>query len=356
MNPRPLSIYLGRNAAKIIGHEGWQGNRVSLLLGASGGPKWLILGQLDRLLFDHFLLEDRTRPLRALGSSVGSWRHACLAQKNSTEALDRFEEIYINWEYGDKPGAADVSAASLTMLAHILGDDGAGALVHHPLLHSYVVTARGKGLNSAKRGAGLAAGMGRAALANAAHRRLLATQFQRIVFASAGAPTLPFGDFSSAQVLLEKDTVAPALHASGSIPFVLAGERDIPGGPAGHYWDGGIIDYHFDLKPFAGEQIILYPHFRSDLTTGWFDKFLPWRREKPPVLDNLILVCPSEAFIASLPRRKIPDRSDFTRMSTPERLRYWRTCIARSSELAEDFQRQLDSADPLANTQLLGQP
>ena len=41
-----------------------------------------------------------------------------------------------------------------------------------------------------------------------------------------------------------------ALHASGSIPFVLTGERDIPGAPPGQYWDGGIIDYHFDLAAF----------------------------------------------------------------------------------------------------------
>lgn len=356
MSSRPLSIYLGRNAARRIADQGWSGRDISLLLGASGGPKWLILGQLDRLLFGGFLMHDRSNALQAVGSSIGSWRHACLAQDDPVAALNRFEDIYVNWDYSPRPNIHEISAASIAMLEHIFGDRGAEELISHPLLHSYIVTARGRGLNSAQHRAGLALGMGSAAIANSLHRKLLASQFQRIMFTSEGAPPLPFKDFNSAQVPLQKDTVSRALHASGSIPFLLAGERNILPAPPGHYWDGGIIDYHFDLKPLDQQPLILYPHFRGDLTTGWFDKFLPWRRQRSPVADNLILICPSEDFIASLPDGKIPDRSDFTRMPPQERLGYWLSCIERSRELAEDFQRQLDHPDPLSDTHLLGSP
>ncbi|WOJ92014.1 patatin-like phospholipase family protein [Congregibacter variabilis] len=354
MSARPLSIFLGRNAARRIADQGWAGQDISLLLGASGGPKWLILGHLDRLLFGGFLMRGRTQALQAVGSSIGSWRHACLAQKDAVAALDRFEDIYVNWDYSERPDIHEISAASIAMLEHIFGDSGASSLINHPLLHSYVVTARGRGLNSSGHRAGLALGMGSAAIANSLHRNLLASQFQRVMFTSAAAPPLPFEDFNSAQITLQPDTVARALHASGSIPFLLAGERDIPQAPPGHYWDGGIIDYHFDLKALALQPLILYPHFRGDLTTGWFDKFLPWRRQRSPVADNLILICPSEDFIASLPDGKIPDRSDFTRMQPKERLRYWQACIERSKELADDFQRQLDNPNPLADIHLLG--
>ncbi|MDP5070748.1 MAG: patatin-like phospholipase family protein [Congregibacter sp.] len=356
MNTRPLSIYLGQNAARHIADRGWAGADISMLLGASGGPRWLILGHLDRLLFARFLMQDRTRPLQALGSSVGSWRHACLAQNDPVAALDRFEDIYLRWEYSARPDVHEISAASLAMLEHILGDQGAKALIQHPMLHSYIVTARGKGLNAARHRSGLSLGMGSAAIANAVSRKLMAAQFQRVVFSSHNAPALPLRDFASQQITLRSDTAPKALHASGSIPLLLAGERDIPGAPPGHYWDGGIIDYHFDLGPLAEQPLILYPHFRGDLTTGWFDKLLPWRRQRSPSAANLILICPSDDFVASLPDGKIPDRSDFTRMSAPKRLGYWQTCIERSRELAEDFQRQLDSADPLANVTLLGQP
>ncbi|MFT7287886.1 MAG: hypothetical protein ACI87W_002001, partial [Halieaceae bacterium] len=120
MNGRPLDILLGPAAAAHIASHGWRGEDVRLLLGASGGPKWLILGHLDRVLFSDFLGGEGRGPLEAVGSSVGSWRHACLAQADPRAALDRFEEIYLNWTYSAKPDAQEVSAASAAMLRHIL--------------------------------------------------------------------------------------------------------------------------------------------------------------------------------------------------------------------------------------------
>jgi len=353
MSERALDVYLGANAAARIADEGWRADAFRLLLGASGGPKWLILGALDRLLFGDFLAGQRQQPLQVVGSSVGSWRHACLAQADPVAAIDRFEDIYVNWAYSDRPGEDEISGASDAMLRHILQEGGAERLVTHPWLQSYIVTARGRGLVSAQGKVALGAGMATAALANGINRQLMAQLFQRVVFSSRGAPALPFDDFATAQVELTERSVTAALHASGSIPFLLAGERDIAGAPNGHYWDGGIIDYHFAPEQLAGDGLVLYPHFRGDLTTGWFDKFLPWRRHQRPRLADLVLLCPSDAFIASLPHGKIPDRTDFTRMAPGERLAYWRTCIDRSRELADDFAARLQASDPLQNTRCL---
>ncbi|MEM9757933.1 MAG: patatin-like phospholipase family protein, partial [Pseudomonadota bacterium] len=101
------------------------------------------------------------------------------------------------------------------------------------------------------------------------------------------------------------------------------------------------------------DGLLLYPHFRADLTTGWFDKFLPWRRHRAPALERMILISPSRAFVASLPRGKIPDRGDFRHLPPVERIRYWRACVERSRELAEDFEYQLSSSDPLQGTRRL---
>lgn len=353
MNDRALDIYLGAEAARRIAAEGWHSGLFNRLLGASGGPKWLILSQLDRLLFGDFLPARRERPLSAIGSSIGTWRHACLAQADPVAAIDRFEALYLAWEYSDRPDVAEVSTASYAIL-DVLLEGGASRLVTHPWLHSYIVTARGRGPAGARHRAALAPALASAAIANAVHRKLLPGLFQRVVFASAQAPPLALGDFATRQLPLVEETVRPALHASGSIPFVLAGERDIAGAPPGHYWDGGIIDYHFDPAAYADEGLLLYPHFRSDLTTGWFDKLLPWRRQRQPLLEQLVLLCPSDRFIASLPLGKIPDRSDFQRLDEVERRQYWRECSLRGRELADDFAAQLRAADPLAGTRRLG--
>ena len=344
-----LGIYLGKEAARRIEREGWSPDLFDLLLGASGGAKWLILGQLDRLLFGQFLPAGM-RPLSVIGSSIGTWRHACLAMPEPAAAIDRFEQGYLQQQYTRKPTAAEVSEVSRGILDHMLGEDGAAAVLAHPRIHTHIVTARGRGLASSSSDAVLAASLGAAALGNAVSRRWLPWQFQRVVFHTDEQPQaqLSLHDFDTVYIQLREGTLKSALHASGSIPFVLTGERDIPGGPDGRYWDGGIIDYHFDLGQYHGDGLILYPHFSNRVVPGWFDKFLPWRNSSLQEFDKLVLLCPTRRFIADLPMGKIPDRSDFAQLGHEERIRYWESCIERSRLLAEDFAQLLDSPDPLA--------
>lgn len=349
MAVKALSVYLGREAARQIEQEGWSADLFSLLLGASGGPKWFILGHLDRLLFGDFL-QRSDQPLSVLGSSIGSWRHACLAMPDPVAAVDKLEQGYLYQHYASEPTAAEVSKVSRDILGSVLADGGASALVHHPRIRSHIVTARGRGPSGSNSNALLATSMGVAALGNAISRQLLKPHFQRVVFHSgaSAAAGLALPDFNTRYCPLRDDNVAAALHASGSIPFVLTGERDIPGAPAGQYWDGGIIDYHFDLTQFCGDGLMLYPHFSGRVIPGWFDKFLPWRESSIETIEKLVLLCPSEEFIADLPLGKIPDRSDFTRMGHDERVRYWEQSVECSKALAEEFAELLQGSDPLA--------
>ena len=62
---------------------------VDVVAGAAGGPKWLVLCGLDRAIFTSWIME-RTRPVHLLGSSVGAWRFAALAQ--GMDAYERFLE------------------------------------------------------------------------------------------------------------------------------------------------------------------------------------------------------------------------------------------------------------------------
>ena len=343
-----LGVCLGREAARRIAREGWSAHLFDLLLGASGGAKWLILGHLDRLLFGDFL-QRSDRPITALGSSIGAWRHACLANPDPVAAIDRFERAYLQQQYSSRPSADEISEVSLAMLRNLFGPAGASHLVDHPRIRSHIVTSRGLGPAASSSNAVLAMAMGGAALGNTLSRRLLRLQFQRVVFHTGTRPDRHLGlrDFHTYYSRLNADNITPALHASGSIPFVLTGERDIPGGPPGQYWDGGIIDYHFDLTQYHGDGLILYPHFSERLFPGWFDKFLPWRGAAPRHFERLVLLYPRPEFIADLPFGKIPDRADFRRLRREERVRYWETCIERSRALAEEFAELLQRSDPL---------
>ncbi len=354
MTDSPLAVYVGKNAAREIAAHGWEPDLFSLLLGASGGPKFFALSQLDRYLFGTYLAQ-RKQPITALGSSVGAWRHGCLGQADPAAAVARLEHSYLHQAYSAKPDVSEISQRSAETLQHMLGRSGAGEIIDNTRVHSHIVTARGRGITASGKAPLLGTGMGVAALTNAASRTLLRTWFQRVVFHSGTQPqeVLPLEGFATDYTGLTQDNLDVALIASGAIPFVLEGQRDIAGAPPGKYWDGGIIDYHFDLARFKGKGLILYPHFRADLTAGWFDKFLPWRRQQPHGLDDLVMLCPSDNFIADLPFRKIPDRKDFSRLDHDSRVAYWSEVIQRCAGLPAAFQRLQRQANPLAGVHLL---
>lgn len=346
---KALSVHVGSEAARKIADRGWDASLFSMLLGASGGPKWFILGQLDRFLFGEFL-QGSDQPLSTLGSSIGSWRHACLAQPDPVAAIERMEAGYLYQHYDSKrPSPQEISAVSTDILRSVLGDSGSQNLATHPRISTHIVTARGRGPSGSDSAALLASGMGAAALGNALSRSLLRHHFQRTVFHSGTVPVpgLSLDDFHTVYCPLNSDNVLPALHASGAIPFVLTGERDIPGAPKGQYWDGGIIDYHFDLAQYCGDGLLLYPHFRASTIAGWFDKFLPWRNAPISKSPRLVLLCPNEEFVAGLPYGKIPDRSDFTRLGEEERIRYWERAVEESKAMAEEFAELVSGTDPL---------
>jgi hypothetical protein len=180
---------------------------------------------------------------------------------------------------------------------------------------------------------------------NAASRRSLGLFFERVLFYD-GRDRPPFYDatgFPLRRVPLCADNLKLSILATGSIPLVLSGVADIPGAPPGIYRDGGVIDYHLDLPHAEAGRLSLYLHFIDRIVPGWFDK--PWkhRRPDPQHVDNTLLVCPSAAFVESLPHAKIPDRKDFTAFDPDIRELNWRIAVDRCREMADEFDELVSS-------------
>ena len=97
----------------------------------------------------------------------------------------------------------------------------------------------------------------------------------------------------------------------------MQSELTIPGASGGPFWDGGIIDYHFTLKANQTPGLVLYPHFRDRLTPAWFDKMPRWRTPQRAVIDQLVLMCPRDAFLPHPPAGTLTDRSELTRIPPP---------------------------------------
>ncbi len=341
----------GARAATRLREEGLRSELFDTLVGASGGPKWLVLRPLDDVLIERVVLR-RDTPLDTLGSSIGSFRHACFAQREPGAALARFAEAYVGQSYEGVPTPEAISAESDRILRHFIGARGGHEIALNDLVRSHFVSARLRRDRGLDRGARFKLQLAGAAARNALSRRALAGSFERIVFA-AGEPTIEFDDLPTRAVPLRPDNVRGALLASGSIPLVMAGVRDVPGAE-GTLFDGGIVDYHFgfDFRRRAG--LVLFPHFFDRITPGWFDKFLPWRRPSPTALADVVMVAPSDTFIAGLPGAKVPDREDFVALATADRIRRWERVMAASHRLAEELDTLFET--PGANLPILPLP
>lgn len=350
---QPLSVFMGSVAKATIAEHGWRGAPINTLIGASGGPKWLILSELDQVLATE-VLATAPGPVTLMGSSIGTWRHACLTQPDAVGAIKRLQHAYLYQKYSSpKPTAHEVSTVATHMLEEALGQQGAQRVIDHPSLRNAIVTAKGIGVAKSQRGLSLLGGMAAATLSNAWSRQGLERFFQRVIFGHPALATTPFATgFNTQMVALTQDNLISALKASGAIPLLMQCEPHIPGAGEGPFWDGGIIDYHFTLDAPPSTGLVLYPHFCAQLTPGWFDKKLPQRTHSPR-LSNLILICPSDEFLASLPYGKIPDRGDFRAMSPEQRIAYWEVCIRESGRLAEAFYDLVTGDDPLRDVMLL---
>ena len=353
-----LIFRAGTKALQKIKDNGLQADDVKVMAGAAGGPKWLILGHLDRYLFGSFF-QSRQEPLYLIGSSSGAWRFAAASHTDPLAAIQRFEDAYINQSYEDNPTPKEVSDEAGRILKHLLGDQGAKEILSHPFMRLNFMTVRGRGWTGSDLRPKLFAGLSMAVLGNFISRRLLGWFFERGLFHDprdvppfAGMQDLPIN-----KIQLTPENLDKGLLASGSIPWVMAGVKSIPDAPAGVYRDGGVIDYHMDI-PFLNNQqdgIVLLPHYSDRIIPGWFDKQIPWRKPTPENMENVLLVAPSPSFIAALPDGKIPDRNDFYiyKGRDKERIANWNKAVHLSRQLADELIEAVESSRIRKEVQLL---
>ncbi len=338
LNNRALRILAGPGALRTLQSDGVQKNTIGALAGASGGPKWLVLSGLDPVLAD-FLMGDRSTPIDLIGSSIGAWRMACFAQRDPLKALLGFRSAYVEQAYSEKPDRHEITRISLELVEQLLGPGGADDALCHPSARLHILTVRSRALTASDTPLLLAPGLLIAAALNAISRRLLRTSFERVVFhdARSTSPILADGGFRQLNVELSDANLGPAIVASGAIPLLLAGVRDIVGAPKGRYRDGGITDYHLDIPMVRKSSLCLYPHFYPTITPGWFDKRLKHRAGCAEYFDRTIVLAPSAEFVAKLPGGKIPDRQDFVDLTNQERQRRWRDVVAECQRLGDEL-------------------
>lgn len=343
---KTLRLLAGARAREKIESGGLTPDLVKLVVGASGGSKWLVLRGLDQFIFGEWLVKS-TNETQLLGSSIGAWRMACAAQNNPAEAFNRFHEAYFNYRWKQGQSLDKTTDDSYDTLSEFLPFEFCHEAVSNAKRQLNIMAVRCKGLTASNNTILQSLGLFSAVGANAVSRSALGAFYERALFKSeaGGLDNSHFTGFDLVEGQLSKENLHDALMASGSIPFVTHAITDIKGIKEGSYRDGGIIDYHWDINWDVGEGIVLYPHFYPHITPGWFDKSI--KRKARSAFENVLLLTPSEEFVASLPGGAIPDRRNFIHMSDEERLKFWNHTCRESYRLADEMSELLNDHNRL---------
>lgn len=341
-----IEVYAGKNARRIILDRGFKPEDVKAMAGSAGGPKFLILNGLDRVIFGE-LFKNRKERLFYIGSSIGAFRGTALAQKNPLEALEKLTQSYIKQTYREKPSRRDVSAESERIIDDYLDEKSADYILNKSYMHLNIMAAKCGGISSSDNNWLLILFLLNAVAVNCISRNALIRLYKRTIFTDMRAlpPFINHVKDPGLRIPLTPENLREAVLASGAIPFAMDGVRNIKGAPQGTYRDGGVTDYHMDIDFGVKDGLVLFPHFFSRIIPGWFDKGMKWRRPDPENLANTVMVCPSGDFIRKLPGSRIPDRKDFKTFfgNDKERLQNWNYAIKESQKCGEEFLEAVES-------------
>ncbi len=340
-----IKLVAGREAYQWISQYGIRAEDVQAVVAAAGGPKWFTTYGLVRFILGD-LLRGAEQKIDFVGSSVGSWQMATALTQDPFSALDRMKDTYAGHIYSEKPSSKEISDACEMIIRSML-DDQQGHVIDHNSRSLHIMTSRGKGLLAIPRKVALIPGFASTIVLNMAGRKNIRHVVERVVFSSGNQ--LPYKEeldiLPTYKVRLNQENLIPAFKASGSIPLTMQPVLNPPYAPEGVYWDGGITDYHITLPYSYDRGIVLHPHFGSKVLPGWFDKQNP---RKPvaseDMMSRVLLIYPSDAYIDSLPRKRISDLRDFYEFGTDQtaRIHYWREISQRSHELASELKELVD--------------
>jgi hypothetical protein len=342
-----IRIKAGKNIYGIIKDGGFNFDSVSTYFGPAVGPRWLIASGFDLTLLKGGFL-GRSKPVQLVGASAGAFRFAAWLQPQAIESYQKLLEVYINVTYAkhDKP------ARSLKEITNVvnayLEDDALSFALANKKYRLVVITARARGLVASSNTWLQKLGLATCLVFNYFSRENIYKFADRVVFYNASKPPAFClkSQFRGTYVQMNEINFKYAVLASGAIPLVIDGVRDIYGAPRGVYRDGGLIDYHLTHQFAAKEnEIVLFFHHQERIIPGWLDKNITRRVPEPYTLNNVLMVLPTQSFVENLPCGKVPDRTDLvTFINDPQtRIKNWRKAVELSAPLGEEFIELVES-------------
>ena len=291
----------------------------------------MTLYPLYKFIFGEWLSHTNHK-IDLIGASAGAWSMACAAQSKPLEAFEKYLKGYAEQKYPTAPTPSEISEKCKGIISNLLGTSGVEEILKADRFNLNIITSPSLFTYHPK---SLKRKLFVAAFWNLLSRKNLSKYFERNIFSTNNSELIHPDVIKTLQIILDSQNIKSALLASGAIPTVIdpiSINNQI-------HWDGGITDYHLDLKYAIDDGLVLYPHFNKHITPGWLDKYLKLRKANPSNHDRTVLIYPSDSFINLLPTKKIPTRDDFATyfQKDDERIKLWYKIIAACQALTDDF-------------------
>jgi hypothetical protein len=344
-----LRIKAGKKAYEIIKDGGFNFDAISAYYGAAVGPRWLISSGFDLTLLTEGLL-GHSKAVHLIGSSAGAWRFAAWLQPQAVECYRKFLNAYITVGFTRKDTPVTILDKFTGIMNEYIEDDALPFALANKRYRLSVITARSRGLVASEKHLLQKSALAVCYVLNFFSRNNLYNFADRVVFYNGSKPP-PFcfqPQFRGKYVRLNEVNFKYAVMASGAIPLIVAGVKNIFGAPRGIYRDGGLIDYHLSHQFAAKEnELVLFFHHQERIIPGWLDKKNKRRVPDEQTLNNVVMVFPSQSFIEKLPGEKVPDRDDFLTYIDDgrERIKNWNKAVELSQPLGEDFLELVQSGE-----------
>lgn len=339
---RELRVLAGSQAYELIKDGGFDWDEIGVYFGAAVGPRWLIASGFDLTLLKHEAL-GKKYPVLLIGASAGAWRLSTWTMPEAENSYRALMEAYITVTYTERDTPRTIKESLAHIINQAIEDEAIPFALRHPRYRLAIITARAKHLASSSSKIIQSAGFGLCYLFNLISSDTIFAFVDRVVFYSGPCPPPCERGYT---VSLSPVNFKTALLASGAIPLVVEGVKDIFGAPSGIYRDGGLTDYQLNstLPPLAETGLTLCFLHQEKIIPRWLDKKLN-RGPDPERIKKTILIVPSPELVARLPGGKVPEREDFINyLSDPQkRIKNWREAVDRCSHLGEVFMELVES-------------
>ena len=342
-----IRVKAGEKAFEVIRDNGFDFDQVRVYAGPAVGPRWLVASGFDLTMIEKGLL-GRTFPALLTGASAGAFRLAAWLQPEPEKSYRNLMAAYIGADYRRGDGPRQLCGEMQKVIDSYLDSDALPFALANKRYRLALVTARAMNLAASEIKPIQRLGVGLAFLGNALSASLLRWFYEQVVFYySPIPPKFCLGkDFRGRTIPLNAANFKAAVLASGAIPLVIAGVRNIFSAPTGVYRDGGLFQYHYNQDYGVKDgEFVLFFHHQEALVPGWLDKKLKYRRTPPSYLENSVMVFPTDEFVSRLPEGKVPERDDVVAlMDEPDmRKQRWREAVRLSAGLGEDFLELVES-------------